>query len=228
MTLEVQGFELFGGVFTPAEIVAINAHIDANPMLAAGSRRMMELPVVRRIAAHLGERLPGLGLQDLTAIQCICFEKDDLRNWLVPYHRDTAMPVAHPTRDARYAPWSEKEGVPTATIPTEMLATMLAVRLHLDECGPDHGPLRIIPGSHLRPETGKAAAERVCVVGAGGVVVMRPNCLHASSKSRSPNRRRVLHFVFAPPTAPPGLEWPKWTWGNHGQEATPERRTSGG
>jgi hypothetical protein len=38
---------------------------------------------------------------------------------------------------------------------------------------------------------------------------MRPLLLHASSKATSPVPRRVLHFVFGPPTLPLGLEW-RW------------------
>lgn len=36
---------------------------------------------------------------------------------------------------------------------------------------------------------------------------MRSLILHASSKASKPMPRRVLHFVFAPPTMPLGLEW---------------------
>lgn len=32
--------------------------------------------------------------------------------------------------------------------PSEVLENMIAVRVHLDDCGMDHCPLRVIPGSH--------------------------------------------------------------------------------
>ncbi len=38
-------------------------------------------------------------------------------------------------------------------------------------------------------------------------LIMKPLILHASSKSSSDERRRVLHFVFGPRTLPLGLEW---------------------
>ena len=41
----------------------------------------------------------------------------------------------------------------------------------------------------------------------GGTLVMRSLILHASSKASKPMPRRVLHFVFAPPTMPLDLEW---------------------
>jgi hypothetical protein len=37
--------------------------------------------------------------------------------------------------------------------------------------------------------------------------LMRPLALHASSKANGASRRRVLHFVFGPPTLPFGLAW---------------------
>jgi hypothetical protein len=39
------------------------------------------------------------------------------------------------------------------------------------------------------------------------VLVMRPLLLHASSKATSLTPRRVLHFLFGPPSLPLGLEW---------------------
>lgn len=42
----------------------------------------------------------------------------------------------------------------------------------------------------------------------GGVMLMRPLLLHASSKISANKPRRVLHFVFAPAIPPDGLRWP--------------------
>jgi hypothetical protein len=36
---------------------------------------------------------------------------------------------------------------------------------------------------------------------------MRPLILHASSKATGAGERRVLHFLFGPPTLPHGLKW---------------------
>jgi len=92
---------------------------------------------------------------------------------------------------------------------------MLAVRLHLDDCDESNAPLRVIPGSHL---LGRLSADRIaqiskqpeitCAVKAGGVMLMRPLLLHASSASRSPGHRRVIHIEFASRPLPAGLQWP--------------------
>ena len=51
------------------------------------------------------------------------------------------------------------------------------------------------------------AAETACTTDAGGVVIMRPLLLHASSPARCATRRRVLHIEFGPPELPGGLQW---------------------
>jgi hypothetical protein len=47
----------------------------------------------------------------------------------------------------------------------------------------------------------------VCVVGMGGVLLMRPLLLHASSPSRVPKHRRVVHLDFASMQLPNGMRW---------------------
>ena len=44
--------------------------------------------------------------------------------------------------------WSQKEGALFVQAPVELLAQLVAVRVHLDACGADDGPLRVLPGSH--------------------------------------------------------------------------------
>ena len=92
---------------------------------------------------------------------------------------------------------------------------MITLRLHLDHCGENNGPLQVIPGSHrhgrLNEETiaelCASNAPKICSLPAGGVLVMRPLLLHASSPASSPSHRRVLHLEFAAKPLPHGLEW---------------------
>jgi ectoine hydroxylase-related dioxygenase (phytanoyl-CoA dioxygenase family) len=99
--------------------------------------------------------------------------------------------------------------------PPDVLENMLSVRLHLDACGEENGALRVIPGSHQHgriPEAEitsvrNAVSEKVCAIGIGGVLLMRPLLLHASSPSRSPEHRRVIHLDFAAVQLPPGMSW---------------------
>jgi ectoine hydroxylase-related dioxygenase (phytanoyl-CoA dioxygenase family) len=95
---------------------------------------------------------------------------------------------------------------------------MLAVRISLDDCGPDNGPLRVLPGTHRDGLLSRTAVvqlqgvveEEVCVLNRGGVVLMKPLLLHASSAAVSPSHRRVLHLEFARPVLPTGLAFYRW------------------
>jgi hypothetical protein len=41
----------------------------------------------------------------------------------------------------------------------------------------------------------------------GGIVLMRPLLLHASSPARAPGHRRVIHLEFAADPLPGSLRW---------------------
>ena len=95
------------------------------------------------------------------------------------------------------------------------LESLVALRVHLDDYGPETGALRVVPGSGrfgrldgtrasaLRNEYGEATP----ALSRGGVLAMQLLLLHASSKATVPSLWRVLHFVFGPPTSPLGLAW---------------------
>jgi ectoine hydroxylase-related dioxygenase (phytanoyl-CoA dioxygenase family) len=97
----------------------------------------------------------------------------------------------------------------------ECLEQMLTVRLHLDDADAHNGALRVLPGTHrlgrLNAESigrcREAHAEALCAVKAGDALLMRPLLLHASSRSTSEHRRRVLHIEFAGFELPPPLKW---------------------
>lgn len=184
---------------------------------AAGARRLIDEGWCRALANTLKNH-PGIRPllpEGAVAIQCIYFQKSADKNWLVPFHQDVSMPVASRVAHPSLSGWSEKEGSLHVHAPLDLLERMLAVRLHVDECGEADGPLRVVPGSHrlgrLEGEDVAAArrdlGEAVVPVPRGGALAMRPLILHASSKSTGPGQRRVLHFVFAPPALPMGLAW---------------------
>jgi ectoine hydroxylase-related dioxygenase (phytanoyl-CoA dioxygenase family) len=85
------------------------------------------------------------------------------------------------------------------------LAQVVALRLHLDDSRADNGPLRLLPGTHTLGLLTESDIARLttevpavdCTVPAGGVVVLRPLIVHASSKAESDLPRRVLHIEYA-------------------------------
>jgi len=100
--------------------------------------------------------------------------------------------------------------------PVSVLESLVAVRLHIDDCDERNGTLRVVPGSHLlgrlKPELAQEVrrdlGERSVPVPRGGLMAMKPLLLHASSKAMGDGPRRVLHFLFGPPDLPEGLRWP--------------------
>ena len=148
-------------------------------------------------------------------VRAIFFDKTAKSNWRVPWHQDLTIAVARRIETAGFGPWSVKEGVVHVQPPLEILESMVAIRLHLDDCGAANGALRVIPGSHRgggfdagKIETLTDSAEPLTCEGArGGVLVMRPLLLHASSLAMPPSHRRVLHIEYATHELPNGLQW---------------------
>jgi ectoine hydroxylase-related dioxygenase (phytanoyl-CoA dioxygenase family) len=114
-----------------------------------------------------------------------------------------------------YGCWSTKSGTLHVEPPSRVLEQMIAVRVHLDACGAENGPLRVVPGSH---RLGKIADARIAEVAAatpaaellakqGAILLMRPLLLHASSPSRDAAHRRVLHIELAPRESISPLQW---------------------
>ena len=192
---------------------------------AAGQRDVLRLPWAAALATRVRRRLTDARLlpADALAVQCTLFDKTPARNWLVAWHQDLSVPVQGHTADSAWRGWSDKQGVGFVQAPAAWLERLLAVRLHIDPCGADAGPLRVVPASHrhgrlaLKPgDSGarmhalrQSLGEVTCTAQAGDALLMRPLIAHASSRMAKggPARRRVLHLVFAPPGLPDGLQW---------------------
>jgi ectoine hydroxylase-related dioxygenase (phytanoyl-CoA dioxygenase family) len=148
-------------------------------------------------------------------VRALLFDKTERANWNVGWHQDLTIAVRERCDAAGFGPWSVKAGVPHVQPPAAVLERMLAVRVHLDDCGSENGPLRALPGSHrsgkLSAETIESWKQRVaattCSAPRGGILAFRPLLLHASSSSAKPQRRRVVHFEFAIDELPAGPAW---------------------
>lgn len=216
MSFLEQGFVLLPAVLTPAACTAAAAEIALSDPARGGTRCLLPQPWCATLVASLRAH-PALAalLGATVAVQCTYFEKSAERNWLVPIHQDLSIPVAARVDAVELRGWSEKEGSLFVQAPRTVLEQMVAVRLHLDACAEDDGPLRVVPGSHLAglmDNAGAIAARQArgevsCTAKAGDVLVIRPLLLHASSKGSGNSKRRVLHFVFGPPSLPHGLQW---------------------
>ena len=178
--------------------------LDAAPAV----RALATSPAVRSVAeAVLGPAC--------FAVRALLFDKTPDANWKVTGHQDLTIAVRARASVAGYGPWSEKAGVPHVQPPAELLERMLAVRVHLDDCGADNGPVRVISGSHRAGrlsggaiDAWRAGADAVdCLAERGAILAFRPLILHASSPARSPAHRRVVHLEFAAEALDAPLEW---------------------
>lgn len=218
--LAADGYELFRGVAGPDEVHALREELA--PLVDAGRggvRNLLDHPVVHRWAADPRVREmvePVLGASAL-AVRAILFDKTPDANWKVTWHQDVTIAVSDRIEVKGFGPWSLKEEVWHVRPPVAVLEGMLAVRLHLDPCREENGPVRVVPGSHLEgllreadyDECRARRGEVVCVADEGDVLLMRPLLLHASSPAQVPRHRRVLHIEFAGGELPPGLAW-RW------------------
>ncbi len=185
---------------------------------AFGIRRLLEVVSAVRVLAE-GEIIrsliePVLG-KNAKVIRGIFFDKNPVANWKVPWHQDVMIALQAKKEVAGFSAWSSKAGVVHAQPPVEILQSILAIRIHLDDTDEYNGALRVIPGSHKfglldDEEINKLKeniAEITCMVAKGGVLLMRPLLLHASSAATLPTHRRVLHLEYSAHNLPDGLEW---------------------
>lgn len=179
----------------------------------AGIRHLLSHPMVAEVANDprvLGLAQSVLG-HDAFPFRATLFDKSPLANWLITWHQDTALPLREKHEVAGWGPWSLKEGLTYAHAPASALEKVVALRLHMDDSTVENGPLRVLPGTHrtgvLTDQQVEAAATKIdattCLISQGGVIVMRPLIIHASSKSESHIPRRVLHIEYATPAAVP-------------------------
>jgi ectoine hydroxylase-related dioxygenase (phytanoyl-CoA dioxygenase family) len=202
------GFAIHHGVIAPEEVSALAASLVGVVRLArAGARHLMSHDPVRVLASDT--RLLDLARAELGSeavpYRATLFDKSPRANWLVTWHQDTALPLRARVEAAGWGPWSHKAGVLYAHAPASALEQVVALRVHLDESGPDNGPLRVLPDTHtlgvLTDQAVHELAQRIeshtCCIESGGVIAMRPLLVHASSKATRERPRRVLHIEYA-------------------------------
>jgi len=223
-SLDHQGFCLVEGLLDDEQVQTLRDWFERGDLARSkrggktyGARNLLAFTLIRetatlpRVASCL---LPVLG-EHSRVVRGLFFDKVPGANWPVAWHQDLSLAVRHRYEIAGWDNWSMKSGVPHVQPPPEVLARMVTLRMHLDDCSPDHGALRVLPGSHrsgrLSREAIRASAEApaaTITARAGDGLLMRPLLLHASSPAKNPSHRRVLHLEFAPhDLLPAPLEW---------------------
>ena len=224
--LATTGYATLPALYTAAEVAALLHCLEAAPAAGPNFRRSQDVFAIRNL---LGE-VPALGpLLDTAALRgllgelfpagchltkAIYFDKPAGSNWLVAWHQDLMINVDCRADDLPgFGPWTTKAGWVAVQPPVAVLENTVTIRVHLDDCDATNGALKVVPGSHLGgvvPAETIAfytATAAVCAVPAGGVMLMKPLVLHASSRSSSARPRRVVHLEFSAAELPAGLAW---------------------
>jgi ectoine hydroxylase-related dioxygenase (phytanoyl-CoA dioxygenase family) len=205
--LEEQGFQIIPDVFGAAEMEQLLQEFPDDRNGRAGKRHALGDPHILKLAndSRLMEIARGVLGASTFPFRATFFAKTPATNWLVSWHQDKALPIRERRKVSGWGPWSVKEGIHYAHAPAGALEQVLALRIHLDDCTPANGPLRVVPRSHkmgvLRDDEVTAVVRQSsavnCLLPRGGVLAMRPLLLHSSSKARVQIPRRVLHIEYA-------------------------------
>ena len=154
------------------------------------------------------------------AVRGIFFNKNPRANWKVTWHQDCVIAVREKVDVEGWGPWSSKAGVIHVRPALAVLQQMLAIRIHLDDCVDDNGPLRVIPASHRFGILSDAEIQNrskesavACAAFRGDAILMRPLLLHSSLPAMKPSNRRVIHLEFAEHDLPSGAEWQDRVYG---------------
>ena len=213
---EEAGYAAVTAVLSARSCEAISRRISTSS-ISGGTRNLLAkrwcVALVERLRRH--SELLALVPSGHVAIQCTYFEKSASKNWAVSAHQDLSVPVAERIEAFGLTGWSRKEGSHFVQPPAELLAQLVAVRVHLEACTAQDGPLKVIPGSHRFGRMAehqvlalrRSTAEVTCTAAIGEALAMRPLLVHSSPKASGSSRRRVLHLVFGPRTPGYGLRW---------------------
>lgn len=225
--IETDGFSMIEGCLDRVAIATLLAQIShIKPQISARIRQGHTYAVrnLLAVAPHIKALALCSPLIDIARsllghqarpVKGTLFDKNEAANWKVPWHQDKVISVQNYADEPGFGPWSTKQEAYSVQPPIEILKQMLALRIHLDDCGITNGVLKVIPGSHRH---GKLSTQQiaqyqkqdavVCNAKIGDVLAMRPLLLHQSSAGTQPTHRRVIHIEYAAGELPGDLSWP--------------------
>lgn len=197
---ERAGFTVVEQVISDSECAELVRSLPA--IESSGSRRLLSVERFRALACSLRDGALSDYLYGLVAVECILFRKTRDHNWAVRLHRDAVLPVLG---SGTWKSSGTKEGMECARPPRIFMDSCISVRVQLD--GAPIEDISVVPESHLDARTHERSLAIPVSVPRAGALVMRPTLAHASSKLSSVQKRRVLHYVFAPQDIPQGYAW---------------------
>lgn len=218
--LEKNGYGILNDLYTRREIKkmrrALDHYFKQHDEPAFGKRKLlMDIPELKEIlfSENLIQLIKSM---DKNAFLCkaIYFDKPANDNWYVTWHQDVPINVTEKIETDGYQSWTFKKGINSVCPPEETLHATFTIRIHLDDTHEHNGALQIVPGSFKKRFTDTEISTITenclpitCKVNEGGVHLMKPLLLHASSKSKTQKKRRVIHLEFTSKELPGKLDW---------------------
>ena len=220
-----KGYTIIDKVYSIKEVAYILDIIDKLDTSKPTFRKTNDLFTIRRFLKEAPALLPYIFTNRLNsiinqlfgegyfAVKSIYFDKSGESNWFVSYHQDLTISVDRKVTIEGFGPWTVKQYQYAVQPPLDILKSNFTIRIHLDDTNELNGALRVVSGSHLkgivRPETIdlNTGKEKVCMVPKGGIMIMKPLLVHASSRTTNNQKRRVIHLEFSNKELPEPLKW---------------------
>jgi ectoine hydroxylase-related dioxygenase (phytanoyl-CoA dioxygenase family) len=220
-----KGFTIIENIYTAVEIESIIALINqadhSNPTfrktddLFAIRQFLKEIPGIKQLVFNdkLKSLINNLFSHDYFIVKSIYFDKPEKSNWFVAWHQDLTISVNKKAELPGYNTWTVKQNQFAVQPPIEILQSNFTIRIHLDDTDAGNGALKVIPCSHLkniyRVENidWQTETEAICKVNAGGIMIMQPLLIHASKRTTTNKKRRVIHIEFSNANLPSEINW---------------------
>ncbi len=223
--LEDEGYSIIPPIYSESEILSIGkmiSELEVECLAVIKSKDLFairqlfnEIPALKKLVFNknllaLIQALPSENKFFIS--KAIYFDKPKDSNWFVAYHQDLVINVSERKEIVGFKNWTNKRDQIGVQPPLNYLKRTVTLRIHLDDTDKTNGALRIIPNSHKKGvirsgNTPDISDEIRCDVKRGGVMLMKPLMLHASSRSKGNSKRRVIHLEFCDLDLPHPLIW---------------------
>lgn len=216
--LDQNGFEIIQNIYSTDEIDEIVQLVESLDLENRfGVREFLsDHPAITKkvFTARLIEIVKHIAPNCDKSIKSIFFDKPPQANWIVNWHQDLTINLTNQKEVDGFKNWRKTNERIIVQPDTKMLESIFTIRIHLDDCTEENGALRVIEGSHKNGVIeikdwikSKNGTERICEVGKGGIVIMKPLTLHSSRRTENNKNRRVIHIEFTDQALPDGLQW---------------------